>query len=96
MTPKQFVTLLLPPLLVKILRRLRRTREQSTDDLTYAPSGWETKLPPGDGYSFSGLIARERREREPLIRRLQDCRPTLVDTTPEDASLRSMILDHHA
>jgi putative methyltransferase (TIGR04325 family) len=97
MTPKQFVTLLLPPLLVKILRRLRRPRTQSTDDLTYAPSGWETKLPPGgDGYSFSGLIARERREREPLIRRLQDGRPTLVDTTPEDASLRSIILDHHA
>lgn len=97
MTPKRFITLLLPPLLVNILRQIRRTREQSTDDLTYAPNGWQTKLPPGgDGYSFAGLIARERSEREPLIRRLQDCRPTLIDSTSDDPILRSKILDHHA
>lgn len=84
MSPKQLLRSILPPILWEALRAIKRMTPGLNEPLTYAPQGWETRLAQDEGYGFPELVAHERTQREPLIRRLQAGGPLFE--APADAA----------
>ena len=69
---KRMLKSVLPPFLWHVLTVMRRRMSRSVDSLTYAPDGWETKLPADAhaGEHWTRFITHERLNCEALIARL--------------------------
>jgi putative methyltransferase (TIGR04325 family) len=58
---------LVPPLAWEFARRATRPLRGSGEAFTYAPQGWGTRLPPGNGLDCAHFVARERRDFDLLV-----------------------------
>ncbi len=89
MTFKQIVKSILPPFVLSVWHSVRRTFDGSVR-LTYAPQGWETKLPgdPNSEQNFAKYMAHERFVCEHAMRKLDDVEPLLVE---EDGSAEAAL-----
>ena len=86
MTFRRIVKPIIPPVLWSIGSELRQRLVRSTDRLAYAPLGWNTPLPPGNGNEafFRRFVERERARCQALIARVRGEHPVL---TSDDAIL---------
>ena len=67
MTWKSMARRLVPPRAWEFARRATRPLRGSGEGFTYAPNGWCTQLPPGNGLDCAHFVARERRDWDLLV-----------------------------
>ena len=71
---------IVPPFLWSIGKDVKRRLSRSVDHYAYAPHGWETPLPPGEGNEtyWSTFVAQERVLCQELIERVRAGHPVLT------------------
>jgi putative methyltransferase (TIGR04325 family) len=97
MTPKRFLKLFLPPIVLQIYHAIRRAVAPGAWQLVYTPHGWDTKLPAASasGYEFAGAIALERDGWAPFIRTIRSSYLRLVTDRGSNPDIWRMACDHN-
>ena len=69
MSWKSVVRSLVPPIVWEFARRAARPLRKSAEGFTYAPQGWRTPVPMGNGLDCAHFVARERRDWDLMLSR---------------------------